>query len=350
MPPGHGPPAPRRACRCLLLSRRVVSNAAESGASMQTWCRPGPAASRNSEYTLSPRDRRDQLELGVACVADIEMCATKSAGRPRKVQVSGREVDVRHPDPLLGAQQRGQRLFGGVEVPRHPRNLDRCLVMHRVEDIPGRCRWLERVLVWLLAEVRRQAPRGHLAGSHGIRTESDVRGAPLLAREPEEAATVLGARPLLPNDGSMASPVARWIARPSSIESQPMPTAPGPNCLQISSSSPVMWSTSNRARSLPSLLIVTSIQLTSPPYSQVAVNVFGGSQVCIVPWPYPPAGRAADGQIAGDRHQPARNALDVGDGVPQVFGIRVVGLADGDDCASPVSMVRAPTLRATALI
>ena len=48
-----------------------------------------------------------------------------------------------------------------------------------------------------------------------------------------------------------------------------------------------MCSSTNRARSGPSLLMLTSIQLTLPPYSQVAVKFFGGSHVRTVPpaWP-----------------------------------------------------------------
>ena len=49
----------------------------------------------------------------------------------------------------------------------------------------------------------------------------------------------------------------------------------------------MMCSSTNRARSGPSLLMLTSIQLTLPPYSQVAVKFFGGSHVRMVPLAWP---------------------------------------------------------------
>jgi hypothetical protein len=44
-----------------------------------------------------------------------------------------------------------------------------------------------------------------------------------------------------------------------------------------------MCSISSRVRSAASAAKRTSIQLTSPPYSQVAKKLFGGSQPSIVP-------------------------------------------------------------------
>ena len=82
-------------------------------------------------------------------------------------------------------------------------------------------------------------------------------------------------------------PLLTCKANPSSMESQPIPTAPGPKVRQFSSSASVMCSRTNRVRSGPSLLMLTSIQLTLPPYSQVAVKFFGGSQVRIVPLAWP---------------------------------------------------------------
>lgn len=66
-----------------------------------------------------------------------------------------------------------------------------------------------------------------------------------------------------------------------------MPTAPGPNMRDMSSSTWAMCSMTNRARSGPSLRTETSIQLVAPSYSQVAVKFLGGSHVRIVPpaWP-----------------------------------------------------------------
>ena len=66
-------------------------------------------------------------------------------------------------------------------------------------------------------------------------------------------------------------------------ESQPMPTAAGPNSAQRSSLTCAMCSISSRVRSAASAAKRTSIQLTSPPYSQVAKKLFGGSQPSIVP-------------------------------------------------------------------
>jgi hypothetical protein len=60
-----------------------------------------------------------------------------------------------------------------------------------------------------------------------------------------------------------------------------MPVAPGPNLFQWSFTG-AMWSSSKRAPPA-SAVTRTSIQLTSPSYSQVAAKLFGGSQLSIVP-------------------------------------------------------------------
>ncbi len=84
-----------------------------------------------------------------------------------------------------------------------------------------------------------------------------------------------------------------------------------------------------------SLEIRTSIQLTSSPHSQVAVNSRGGSQVRIVPWRCRPA--RSGRRRAGHRRSAGTTAgfVDVGAGVPEVGGIGVVRLTDRDDARLP---------------
>ena len=87
----------------------------------------------------------------------------------------------------------------------------------------------------------------------------------------------------MPSAGSIPGPPDRCRLRPRTAESQPMPTAAGPNSAQRSSLTCAMCSISSRVRSAASAVKRTSIQLTSPPYSQVAKKLFGGSQPSIVP-------------------------------------------------------------------
>jgi hypothetical protein len=97
-----------------------------------------------------------------------------------------------------------------------------------------------------------------------------------------------------------------------------------------------MCSSSSRARSGPSAVMLTSIQLTAPPNFHVAVNLWGGSHSRTVPTRVAlelvvPAGP----QFAGDREKPARYAVDVRTCVPQIVGISRICLADGDDAGLP---------------
>src|SRR5690606_32632799 len=83
--------------------------------------------------------------------------------------------------------------------------------------------------------------------------------------------------------GSIPVPVDRYSASPSSAPSQPTPAAPGPYVGQLSSSTWATCSSSKRVPPAGSGDNRTSIQLTSPPNSQVAPKLFGGSQRSIVP-------------------------------------------------------------------
>src|SRR6476620_680220 len=230
--------------------------------------------------------RCDEFELGLAGITqrDVgdEIRGLSAIGARIRA-----EVDTKHTDPLLGAQQHGQRLFGGIEVPGDPRNLDRCLVNHRVENISGGPAWLERVLVYCslrYALMHRSVNTRVDAGSSPLATFAVCHSSPDSIRKRRPSSVTIHR---CPNDGSMASPVPRYLASPSSMESQPIPRAPGPNSRQFSSSTSTTCSTTSCARSVPSLLMLTSIQLTLPSDSQVAVKFLGGSHVRIVPLAWP---------------------------------------------------------------
>ena len=62
-----------------------------------------------------------------------------------------------------------------------------------------------------------------------------------------------------------------------------MPTAPGPNWAQSSSSTWAMCSSAKRVRPSGSGVRRSSIDEVWPPYSHVAVTLWGGSQRSIVP-------------------------------------------------------------------
>src|SRR6478609_2569317 len=83
--------------------------------------------------------------------------------------------------------------------------------------------------------------------------------------------------------GSFDSPDARCRARPSTIPSQPTPIAPGPYSAHFSSSTLAVCSRVNRVPPVGAGESRTSIQLTSPPNSQVAPKPVGASQRSTVP-------------------------------------------------------------------
>ena len=71
----------------------------------------------------------------------------------------------------------------------------------------------------------------------------------------------------------------------------------------------------------PAGVKVTVSQLTDPPCSQVTANARGGSHRVIVPPALPCELVApAEAQLAGDRQEPSRDALGIGEGVPHLFG------------------------------
>ena len=139
-----------------------------------------------------------------------------------------------------------------------------------------------------------------------------------------------------PKDGSMDSPVPRWMASPSNMESQPIPTAPGPNWRQIVVVH-VGDVLEHQSRSVGAVAADADVD----PADVAAVLPGGGEVLRRVARQDGSAGLAlqlvgaADLQIAGNRQEPPRNALDIGDRVPEVCRVGVVGLTDGDDVRLP---------------
>ena len=111
---------------------------------------------------------------------------------------------------------------------------------------------------------------------------------------------------------STASPPdATCRARPMTVRSQPMPTAPGPNSSQWASTG-ATCSSSKRARPSPSSDTRTSIHVVASPNSQVAAKRWGGSHSVIVPpalpssWYRPPRRRSP---VTGRNQRGIRSGL-----------------------------------------
>ena len=133
--------------------------------------------------------------------------------------------------------------------------------------------------------------------------------------------------------------------------SQPMPTAPGPNWAQRSSSTWAMCSSAKRVRPSGSGVRRNSIHETCPPCSHVASTLCGASQRSIVP----------DALPSNEKRPPGRRSPEIGrnqreirsgsvhashtssGGVSYTRAIVIVR-------ASPASSVRLPTRRSTLLI
>ena len=98
----------------------------------------------------------------------------------------------------------------------------------------------------------------------------------------------------------------------------------------------MMCSTTNRARSGPSLR-----DADIDPADVAAVLPGGGEVLRRVARQDGSSGLAlqlvgaADCQVARNRQEPPGNALDVGDRIPEVGRVGVVGLTDGDDVRLP---------------
>ena len=97
---------------------------------------PGAAAVQKLGVDAFALDGRDELELHFPGVAQRDV-GDEVGGLPAIRAGVWSEVDIGQVNPSLDPQQAGQGPLGGGQVMGHPRDLDRCLGVHRLENISG---------------------------------------------------------------------------------------------------------------------------------------------------------------------------------------------------------------------